>query len=79
MGAEVKCATCRWWRPCGDERGYYTRLPEAGLGECHARPPTQERPKNMLGVSIWPTTAGDDFCGEYKPRNEENDECQAKQ
>lgn len=67
---EPKCETCRWWYSADEPKG-----------ECRRYPPNppQFRPNpNGHGldwiVASWPDTSPGDFCGEHKPRPDQDDQ-----
>ena len=55
MSADVRCATCVFWRP-ENASGF--------LGRCRRMPPTIQT--TVQGAkSMWPITAAQDWCGEH--------------
>ena len=53
------CGNCKFW--------VYTNY-EKSEGECHRYPPKVEYNKHYHNesVTLWPSTYGNSFCGEYK-------------
>lgn len=53
--------------PCGDCKFYFERRPNEGFdGQCRAHPPTLFLTDTVEGY--WPEVDKHDWCGEYKPR-----------
>lgn len=61
---EVCCGNCMFWRKKilkGDWK------PQYGYGNCHRYPP-----QVYIG-DWWPKTIENEFCGEFKPKEQENE------
>ena len=69
----MKCGECIFWERWGTERGGCHRLPPHTDFEVSGREVQFERLQITITKShnpIWPNTAQDDWCGEFKPKSE---------
>lgn len=62
---EERCENCKFWKETADD---------GSTGECQRYPP--QLVTNSVGTVIdaaWPTVDADDWCGEWKPGQEETE------
>jgi hypothetical protein len=63
--SEDKCENCRFWKRY---QRYYEkgRFTDPVHGDCRRRAPAMVIEGNEAGVTHWPTTHENDWCGEHE-------------
>ena len=77
----VKCKDCKFWHFQEKEDIKFPDLPTITIfnGECRRKSPAfmagQFTDELEWAQGVWPDTTGDDWCGEFKPRENKDETC----
>jgi hypothetical protein len=61
MTMAATCNSCRFW-----EADYFIEEAPSTMGRCHRRAPSPNGTQIPDADAVWPSTRGDDWCGEHE-------------